>query len=102
MCAQLRCYAARMARNDAYRPHYGGYTTVSNMACRVVHRHDGVLRGVAYGTTAETASAIADALNRQARDIAVRRALDAASKVFDNFDDAPSDDNNALDNSDLV
>lgn len=83
-------------------PHYGGYTTVSNMACRVVHRHDGVLRGVAYGTTAANASAIADALNRQARDIAVRRALNAASKVFDNFDDAPSDDNNALDNSDLV
>lgn len=83
-------------------PHYGGYTTVSNMACRVVHRHDGVLRGVAYGTTAENASAIADALNRQARDIAVRRALNAASRVFDNFDDAPSDDNNALDNSDLV
>jgi len=67
-----------------------------------VHRRDGVLRGVAYGTTDETASAIADALNRQARDIAVRRALNAASKVFDNFDDAPSDDNNALDNSDLV
>lgn len=83
-------------------PHYGGYTTISNMACRVVHRHDGVLRGVAYGTTADNASAIADALNRQARDIAVRRALNAASKVFDNFDDAPSDDNNALDNSDLV
>lgn len=83
-------------------PHYGGYTTVSNMACRVVYRHDGILRGVAYGTTAANASAIADALNRQARDIAVRRALNAASKVFDNFDDAPSDDNNALDNSDLV
>lgn len=83
-------------------PHYGGYTTVSNMACRVVHRHDGVLRGVAYGSTASNASAIADALNRQARDIAVRRALNAASKVVDNFDDAPSDDNNALDNSDLV
>lgn len=83
-------------------PHYGGYTTVSNMSCRVVHRHDGVLRGVAYGTTAETASAIADALNRQARDIAVRRALNAASKVFDNFDDALTDDDNALDNSDLV
>lgn len=83
-------------------PHYGGYTTVSNQACRVVHRHDGVLRGVAYGTTAETASAIADALNRQARDIAVRRALNAASRVFDSFDDAPSDDNNVLDNRDLV
>lgn len=83
-------------------PHYGGYTTVSNMACRVVHRHSGILRGVAYGTTASNASAIADALNRQARDIAVRRALNAASKVFDNFDDASSDDNNDLDNSDLV
>lgn len=83
-------------------PHYGGYTTVSNQSCRVVHRHDGVLRGVAYGTTAENASAIADALNRQARDIAVRRALNAACKVFDDFDDAPSNDNNALDNSDLV
>lgn len=83
-------------------PYYGGYTTISNQACRVVHRHDGVLRGVAFGTTPENASAIADALNRQARDIAVRRALSAASKVFDNFDDAPSDDNNVLDNSDLV
>lgn len=83
-------------------PHYGGYTTISNQSCRVVHRHDGVLRGVAYGTTAANASAIADALNRQARDIAVRRALNAASKVFDNFDDALTDDDNALDNSDLV
>lgn len=83
-------------------PHYGGYTTVSNMACRVVYRHDGILRGVAYGTDAANAAAIADALNRQARDIAVGRALNAASKVFDNFDDAPADDNNALDNSDLV